>query len=69
MILNSIVRKILLHVMINVKKPFSSHATVKLVAPMCRKFDVKPKCTPLSANIFRRHVENIAEDKKKQALG
>lgn len=36
---------------------------------MCRKkTDVKIKCIPLSANIFRRHIENIAEDGKKQAL-
>ena len=36
---------------------------------MCRKkIDGKLKCIPLSANIFRRHIENIAEDEKKQAL-
>lgn len=36
---------------------------------MCKKkIDGKPKCIPLSANIFRRHIENIAEDEKKQAL-
>lgn len=36
---------------------------------MCRKkIDSKLKCIPLSANIFRRHIENIAEDEKKQAL-
>lgn len=37
--------------------------TVKLAALMCRKkIDVKLKCIPLSANIFGRHIENIAED-------
>lgn len=61
-VLNPIVRKILLHVMIKVQKPFLSHTTVKLAALMCRKFDVKLKCIPVSANIFRRHIENIAED-------
>lgn len=35
---------------------------------MGEKIDVKLKCIPLSANIFRRHIENIAEDWKKQAL-
>lgn len=45
------------------------YATVKRAALMCRKKnDVKLKRIPLSVNIFGRHIENIAEDWKKQAL-